>query len=87
MSRWRHVLWPARLLVILVAYQAVLAYADRARSLEAVLGLAHGDPTWHAFVACAVILLRLAAWGAVGGTLVGWPLEAWLRRRTAHAVS
>jgi hypothetical protein len=81
MTRWRHALWPARALAVVVAYQVLLAYADSARSLEAVLGLSHGDAAWHALVACAVIALRLAAWATLGATLVGWPLEAWLRRR------
>jgi hypothetical protein len=87
MTRWRHALWPARVVLVAVAYLGLLAYADRARSLEAVLGLSRGDPAWHALVACAVILLRLAAWGMLGGAVVGWPLEAWLRRPRAAATS
>lgn len=85
MTRRQHL---ARLLlpaVVLVAYRLLLLYADRARSLETVLGLAHGDPAWHALVAAAVVLLRFTAYAAVGGTVVAWPLEAWLRARTAPA--
>lgn len=78
----RRAVWIVTPVAIALAYVLLRDYADRARSLESVLGLAHGDPVWHAFVAAAVILLRLAAYAAVGGALVAWPLEEWL---LAHA--
>jgi hypothetical protein len=78
---WRRLAWVALPLATVVAYVALREYADRARSLEAVLGLAHGDPTWHAVVALLVVVSRVSAYALVGGTLVAWPLDEWLRRR------
>jgi hypothetical protein len=78
---WRRVGWLLPPILAVVAYLALREYADRARSLEAVLGLVHGDPLWHALVAGLVILLRVAAYALVGGTLVAWPIDAWLRWR------
>jgi hypothetical protein len=75
--------WLLGPLVVLVAYLALREYADRARSLESVLGLSHGDPAWHALVAATVILLRVACYLTLGGTLVAWPLEEWLLARRA----
>ncbi|MCO5171226.1 MAG: hypothetical protein M9894_33405 [Planctomycetes bacterium] len=69
---------------LVVAYLLLREYADRARSLEAVLGLSHGDPTLQALVAAGVILLRVACYVTVGGTLVAWPLEEWLLRRATR---
>lgn len=68
-------------LVIVVLYRVVLAQADRSRAMEAVLGLSHGDAATNAALAAAAVGLRFLAYGAVGGTLVAWPLEWWLRRR------
>lgn len=68
-------------LAVVLAYLALREYADRARSLESVLGLSHGDPGWHALVAATVILLRVASYVTVGGALVAWPLEEWLLAR------
>lgn len=90
-STLRRAAWVVTPLAIVIAYVLLRGYADRARSLESVLGLAHGDPAWHALVAATVILLRVAAYAAVGGTLVAWPLEEWLlaraARQTADAVA
>ncbi|MCW8138017.1 MAG: hypothetical protein KIT58_03840 [Planctomycetota bacterium] len=77
----RRLLWAAGPLLVVVAYLALREYADRARSLEAVLGLSHGDPVVQALVAAAVILLRVACYVTVGGALVAWPLEEWLLAR------
>ena len=76
--RLRRVLFPV---LVILAYLVTRTYADSARSMEAVLGLFHGDPTWHALVASSTILLRFAAYGVVGGTLLAWPLEEWLLAR------
>ena len=86
LATFRRAVWVLTPIVLVIAYVLLRGYADRARSLESVLGLAHGDPAWHAFVAAAVILLRVAAYGAVGGTLVAWPLEEWLLARAARAI-
>jgi len=72
-------------LVVVVLYRLVLAQADRSRAMEAVLGLSHGDPATNAALAAAAVGLRFMAYAAVGGTLVAWPLEAWLRRPGAAA--
>jgi hypothetical protein len=84
-TRGRRLVWLLQPVVLAVLYLALRTYADRARSLEAVLGLGHGDPAWHALVAAAVIFLRVAAWFALGGTLVAWPLDEWLHARAARA--
>ena len=76
----RRVGWVLLPLATGIAYVLLRDYVDRARSLEAVLGLARGDPTWHALVAGLVILLRVSAYALVGGTLLAWPLDEWLRR-------
>jgi hypothetical protein len=76
--RLRRLLLP---LLVILAYVALRTYADSARSMEAVLGLFHGDPTWHALVASTTIVLRFAAYGMVGGTALAWPLEEWLLTR------
>ena len=86
MSR-RRVAWVVRPVVVVIAYLALREYADGARSLESVLGLSHGDPTWQALVAATVILLRVASYMTVGGTLIAWPLEEWLLARRARAVA
>lgn len=75
--------WLALILFVIVAYHAAREYAYRSRSLETVLGLSHGDPTINAGVAALVIVLRLAAYGLVGGAVLAWPLEEWLLRRKA----
>jgi hypothetical protein len=71
-------------LVLTLGYVLLRDYADRARSMEAVLGLSHGDPAWHAFVTLGVLALRVAAYAVVGGTLLAWPLEELLRAREAR---
>jgi hypothetical protein len=71
--------------VVVVLYRLVLAQADRSRAMEAVLGLSHGDAATNAALAAAAVGLRFMAYAAVGGTLVAWPLEAWLRKRAATA--
>lgn len=68
-------------IVIIVLYRVVLAQADRSRAMEAVLGLSHGDAATSAALAAAAVGLRFLAYASVGGTLVAWPLEWWLRRR------
>lgn len=85
MTRRRLLLLLARPALVIAAYLLLREYADRARSLEAVLGLSHGDPAWQAGVAALVILLRVAAYGVTGGALLALPLEAWLRARAARA--
>lgn len=69
-------------LLILVLFRALLHLADRSRSLEAVLGLRSGDAAWHGGLAAAVVLLRVASWAALGGLVVGWPVEEVLRARS-----
>ena len=41
----------------------------------------------HALVAATVILLRVACYVTLGGTLVAWPLEEWLLARRARRAS
>lgn len=83
----RRAAWLVPPLVTVLAFVVLREYADRARSLEAVLGLAHGDPLWHALVAGLVVVLRVLACALVGGTLVAWPLDAWLRARERAATA
>jgi hypothetical protein len=79
--------WLALLVLLPLAYQVVRVYALRSRSLEVVLGLVPGDPAWHVCVAVALLVLRFAAYGVVGGVLLAWPLEEWLVRRRAAAAA
>ncbi len=79
--RRRRLGWLVRLAVVWAVYLGLVAYADHARSLEAVLGLFHGNPFWHMLVAVATLGTRWLAWGMIGGTLLAWPLEEWLLRR------
>lgn len=78
---WRRAGWLAALIGVPLAYLAVSSYADHARSMEAVLGLFHGDPLWHVLVATATLALRLASYLVLGGALVAWPLEEVLLAR------
>lgn len=77
----RRVKWLLLLVLVPVSYLAVRTYASGSHSLETVLGLAPGNVTWHAAVACTLLCLRFAAYGVVGGVILAWPLEEVLLRR------
>ena len=79
--RGRRARWVLLVVLVPIAYRILRAYAEASHSLETVLGLAPGSVAWHACVSVAVLVLRFAAYGVLGGTLLAWPLEEWLIRR------